>query len=204
MPTDFYDAHMDPAGSALVVAAYAIGMFPTAQLVGRVRGHDPLVEGSKNPGASNVYRTAGRAAGIAVLVGDLAKGVVPTLVALLAYSRSLALACWFAAVLGHVVPLLRPRRGGKGVATAGGGALVLFPLVSVALIALFVLVVKRTRIAALGSLVMAALLPLGIAVVHRRVADTVVGALVAVIIIVRHHGNVSRLLAGTERPMRSR
>ena len=190
--------HMEFGPVALVVASYAVGMFPTAQLVGRSRGHDPLAEGSGNPGASNVYRTAGRTAGLLVLLGDLAKGIVPTAAGWVLGGRGAGLACWLAAVLGHVVPLVRRGRGGKGVATAGGGALVLFPVVSVVLIALFVLVVKRTRIAALGSLVMAGLLPVGAALVHRRIADTAVAAAVAVVVFVRHRENLSRLRAGTE------
>jgi glycerol-3-phosphate acyltransferase PlsY len=195
---------MDSGQVAWVVAAYLSGMFPTAQLVGRASGHDPLAEGSGNPGASNVYRTAGRRAGLVVLLGDMAKGLAPTAAGLIAGGRGLGLACWLAAVLGHVVPLVRGGRGGKGVATAGGGALVLFPAVSVVLVALFVLVVKRTRIAALGSLVMAGLLPVGVAVVHRRLTDVAVSVAVAVVVIARHHGNVSRLLAGTERTVRAR
>lgn len=190
---------MDGGQVAWVVAAYVLGMFPTAQLVGRASGHDPLAEGSGNPGASNVYRTAGRAAGLVVLLGDMAKGIAPTAIGLVAGGRGLGLACWLAAVLGHVVPVVRRGRGGKGVATAGGGALVLFPIVSVVLIVLFVAVVRRTRIAALGSLVMAGLLPVGVAIGHRRVAEIIVSGAVAGVIIARHHGNVSRLLAGTER-----
>lgn len=195
---------MDGGQVAAVVAAYAAGMFPTAQLVGRASGHDPLAEGSGNPGASNVYRTAGRRAGALVLLGDLAKGILPTALGLVAGGRGLGLACWLAAVLGHVVPLVRRGRGGKGVATAGGGALVLFPVVSVVLIALFVVVVKRTHIAALGSLVMAGLLPVGAAVVHRRAVDAAVAAAVAVVVFARHRGNMSRLRAGTERTVDSR
>lgn len=183
---------------AMVAVAYVVGMFPTAQLVGRAFGHDPLREGSGNPGASNVYRTAGRGAGLVVLLGDVAKGGLPTLAALVVGGRGLALVCWVAAVIGHVVPLVRAGRGGKGVATAGGGALVLSPFVAIGLLAVFVVVVRRTKIAALGSLAMAVLLPVGVALVHRRLADTMAAAAVALVVVARHHANVSRILAGTE------
>ncbi len=183
---------------ATVAVAYAAGMFPTAQLVGHRRGHDPLVEGSGNPGASNVYRTAGRGAGAVVLLGDVAKGALPTLVASVVGGRGLALACWVAAVAGHVAPLVRGGRGGKGVATAGGGTFVLAPIVGIGLLAVFALVVWRTRIAALGSLAMAALLPVGMALTHRHLLDTLAAFVVSLVVVARHHTNLSRLLAGTE------
>lgn len=187
-------------GAALgIVGAYAAGTFPSAQLVGRRVGHDPTLEGSRNPGASNVYRTAGRRAGALVLVGDLAKGFVPTAIALAASGRSLAGWCWVAAVLGHVLPLWRVRRGGKGVATAGGGALVLHPLVSVVLIGLFALVVARTRIAAAGSLTMATLLPVGVLAVGRPAHEVLVALAVGALVVVRHQANIRRLVTGNER-----
>lgn len=186
------------AVACAIAGSYAVGTFPTAQLVGRRAGHDPTVEGSGNPGATNVYRTAGRRAGALVLLGDLAKGALPTAVALATSGRTVAGWCWLAAVLGHVVPLWRPRRGGKGVATAGGGALVLHPFASVVLIALFVLVVRRSRMAALGSLAMAVLLAPAVLVEHgAREAAFALG--VGVVIVARHRANIRRMRAGTER-----
>ena len=64
----------------LIPVSYAFGIFPTAQLVAGLLGHDPTEEGSGNPGASNVYRVAGAKAGILVLAGDLIKGFTPALV----------------------------------------------------------------------------------------------------------------------------
>lgn len=182
-----------------IVGAYLAGTFPTAQLVGRRAGHDPTREGSGNPGASNVYRTAGRRAGALVLLGDLVKGALPTALALAASGRWLAGWCWLAAVGGHVLPLWRPRRGGKGVATAGGGALVLHPLGSVGLVALFVVVVRRSRVAALGSLAISFLLPLVVLAERRPAREVLVAAAVSLVVVARHHHNIRRLRAGTER-----
>lgn len=182
-----------------IVGAYLAGTFPTAQLVGRRAGHDPTREGSGNPGASNVYRTAGRRAGALVLLGDLLKGALPTALALGASGRWLAGWCWLASVGGHVLPVWRPRRGGKGVATAGGGALVLHPLGSIGLVALFLLVVRRSRVAALGSLTMAVLLPVVVAAEGRAAREVAVAAGVALVVVARHQGNIRRLWAGTER-----
>ncbi len=191
------------AGAGIVLS-YLVGTFPTAQLVGRRLGHDPLREGSGNPGASNVYRTAGRAAGAFVLLGDAAKGAVPAAIALVASGRPLATWCWLAAVLGHVVSIPRVRRGGKGVATAGGGALVLYPLVSVGLIVVFVLVARRWRVAALASLAMAVPLAPLVALTGHGWRETAAAAAVSLLVIVRHRANIRRLIRGNERAMPTR
>src|SRR5689334_17894800 len=102
----------------LVPLAYLAGMFPTARLVGGRTGHDPTHEGSGNPGASNVYRLAGRRAGAMVFLGDFAKGALAAGVGLAVGGRALGLACGAAAVAGHIAPVTRRFRGGKGVATA--------------------------------------------------------------------------------------
>lgn len=185
-----------------VIGSYAVGMFPTAHLVARRRGHDPTREGSGNPGATNVYRVAGRRAGALVGVGDVAKGVVPTSVALLASGRPLACACFAAAVLGHVFPLARGRRGGKGVATAGGGVAVLYPLAAVALIALFALAVTFSRRVSVGSLAMALALPALVAVSGHPSWEVAVAAGVSLLVIVRHIDNIRRLVRHEERTIR--
>jgi acyl phosphate:glycerol-3-phosphate acyltransferase len=187
-----------PVAVLLVCIAYVVGTFPTAQLVSRRRGHDPTVEGSGNPGATNVYRVAGRRAGLAVAAGDVAKGAVPAGLALLASGRAAAVACWAAAVVGHVFPVHRRRRGGKGVATAGGGALVLYPLVSVVLLASFLVVVRLTRRASLGSLAMAAGLPVLIAVGGGRAWETSAGLGVSALVVARHAPNIRRLIRREE------
>jgi glycerol-3-phosphate acyltransferase PlsY len=189
-------------GILLVVAAYLVGTFPTASLVGARRGVDPSRAGSGNPGATNMYRTAGRRAGALVGLGDIAKGVVPTAVALAVDGRGLATLCWLAAVLGHVLPITRLRRGGKGVATAGGGALVLHPLVAGVLIVVFVLVVWRSRFVSLGSVVMAAGLPFGVAATGRPAGEVAGAALIGLLVVVRHADNLRRLRRGEERPIR--
>ena len=111
----------------LVVPAYLLGTFPTAILVGRREGRDPTQEGSGNPGASNTFRTMGRRAGAIVLAGDVAKGALAAAAGLATGHRAVGVACGLAAVLGHVYPVTRGFRGGKGVATGAGMAIVLLP-----------------------------------------------------------------------------
>jgi glycerol-3-phosphate acyltransferase PlsY len=138
-----------------------------------------------------------------VALGDVAKGAVPTAVGYLVDGRPLATVAWAAAVAGHVAPVTRRLRGGKGVATAAGGAIVLHPLVAVALAAVFGAVARLSRRASMGSLAIAVLLPVGVAVAGRRAWEVVAAAAIGVLVLVRHRGNVQRLLAGTEQTYRT-
>ena len=186
----------------VTVGAYGVGTFPTAQIVGRRLGRDPTREGSGNPGATNVYRTAGRRAGLLVGLVDVLKGAVPAAVGYLVDGRPLATVAWIAAVAGHVLPLTRRLRGGKGVATAAGGAAVLHPLVALALAVVFGVVARATRRASLGSLSIAVLLPVGVAITGRPAWEVVAAAALGALVLVRHGTNLRRLLAGTEQAYR--
>ena len=182
-----------------VVAAYLVGTFPTAQLVARIAGaDDPTREGSGNPGASNVYRIAGKRAGVAVGVIDALKGAVPVGLALLIAGRPEAHAVWVAAVAGHVWPITRRFRGGKGVATAGGGGLVISPIIGLACGVLFFVVVRFGRMAALGSLSIAVAFPFVSAMAGRPGWEVAVGAGVALILVIRHQSNIRRMLHDDE------
>jgi len=178
----------------LVVAAYFVGTFPTALIVGNRIGHNPTTEGSGNPGASNVWRLGGKRAGIIVAVIDGLKGAIPVLIALVVSGRPLAHAVWVAAVAGHVWPVTRKLRGGKGVATAGGGGLAISPLVGLSCAALFLVVVKTGRIAALGSLSIAFAYPVLSLAFGRPGWEVAVGAFVAGILVIRHQSNIRRMI----------
>jgi glycerol-3-phosphate acyltransferase PlsY len=190
-------------GAALVVvAAYLLGTFPTAAMVGRVTGHDPTAEGSGNPGATNVYRTSGRGAGLAVLVIDLAKGALAAGLGLLVGDHLLGLIAGAAAVLGHVAPVGRRFRGGKGVATAAGMAILLYPALSLVMGVVFALTVAVTRRSSVGSLVLAVLLPIGVAVTGHTGTEVLITAGVSLVVIARHHENIRRLIRREEAPVR--
>ena len=194
---------MGAVGPDLLLAApaYLLGTFPTAQLVARRAGHDPTAEGSGNPGASNVYRLAGRSAGAAVFAGDFAKGAVATAVGLRVGGRELAMATGAAAVLGHIFPVTRGFRGGKGVATAAGLAVVLHPVVSGALAGLWLVVAKGAGKASLASLAAAGGLPLGVAVAGRPRWEVLTAAALSGVVVVRHRANIGRLLRNQERSL---
>jgi glycerol-3-phosphate acyltransferase PlsY len=182
----------------LILGSYVLGTFPTAILVGRRKGVDPTKEGSGNPGATNMYRTAGKAAGALVLVGDIVKGLVIPIVGLVVDGRPLAMVCWAAAVVGHIFPVWRKFRGGKGVATAGGGVILLFPYVAAICVAIFVVTVKLTKRGSLGSIIMSAAVPALAAAFGRPGWEVAVAGAVCGVVILRHWSNIKRLVTGRE------
>lgn len=182
----------------VTVAGYLLGLFPTAALVGRRTGHDPAAEGSHNPGASNVYRLSGRSAGAVVLLGDMAKGAAAAGIGLAVGGRGLALASGAAAVLGHMFPVTRRFRGGKGVATASGVTTVLYPLVAVVGLVVFAAVMRLTGRASVGSLTLAVLVPAGVVLSGGAWWEVWVMMALSGLVVIRHHGNIRRLLARDE------
>ncbi|MAT37171.1 MAG: acyl-phosphate glycerol 3-phosphate acyltransferase [Acidimicrobiaceae bacterium] len=187
----------------LVVVSYFIGTFPSAHLVAGRVGLDPTKRGSGNPGAANVYRIVGQWSGIAVFFADFLKGVLAASIGYAAGGKYLGVICWGAATLGHVAPLTRRLRGGKGVATAGGGAIVLFPIAAAICFGIFFVVAKTTRKASLGSITIASLLPLLIFAFGASTREILFTVGLSVLIILRHYQNIQRLLSGTESSFKS-
>ena len=191
----------------LLIPAYLLGTFPTAHLVGRVVGRNPSTEGSKNPGATNMYRLAGRIAGAFVLLGDILKGVAATLIALLLAPRSVALGCAIAAVIGHIAPITRKFRGGKGVATYGGSSLVLWPYTALGTILLWLIITKWSGRPSVGSLVAVPLLPVGITIEYALGRwhwwEPVSYASLALLVVCMHRDNIQRLINREEKRMQN-
>lgn len=190
------------AAVALVAAAYAIGTFPTALLVGRRRGFDPTSQGSGNPGASNTTRVGGIRAGVLVLAGDLGKGAAAAGAGYAYSGRGLAWVAGAAAVAGHMWPATRRFRGGKGVATGAGVGLVCAPVAFAVLAPVFGLVAVLSRKAALGSIAIAVLLPVAVALLRHSAGEVAIAAAIAVAVVWRHEDNIRRLLSGTETGVR--
>jgi glycerol-3-phosphate acyltransferase PlsY len=186
----------------VAVAAYLLGGIPIGLLVGRAKGIDDIRKyGSGNIGATNVLRVIGVKAGLTVWALDCVKGALPVLIA----RHALGLEGWWlglvalAAVLGHCFsPYLR-FTGGKGVATGLGTMLSLYWLSGVCGLALFILIVWRSRYISLGSVVAALSVPVFMALYGMPAGYIVGSALTALLIVFQHRGNIQRLRAGTER-----
>lgn len=183
----------------LIGAAYLIGSIPTGLLLGKAYGIDVRKKGSGNIGATNLYRTVGRKVGIITLIGDCLKGLLPVL--LVSYSALPAeYAAWvgLAAFCGHVFSAFLKFKGGKGVATALGVFLALAPAAVAVAIALFTVLMILWRYVSLGSIAAAAIMPLAVYFMGGSGTVTLVTLAIAVIVIIRHHENIGRLLSGTE------
>lgn len=189
------------AALALVVS-YLLGAVPTSYLVGRVfRGIDLREHGSKNLGATNLYRTLGWKFAVPVGLFDIAKGAIPVLVFAPAASESrlLALGCGIAAVLGHVFSVFVRFRGGKGVATAAGVVAGLAPLAVGIAALVWIAIVFGTGYVSLGSISAAAVLPIAVLLVRPGDWQLFSGvAAIAAAVVYLHRANIRRLAAGTE------
>jgi acyl phosphate:glycerol-3-phosphate acyltransferase len=185
-----------------IVGSYLAGSIPFGLLVGKLKGVDIRTVGSKNIGATNVARTLGKPFGALVLLLDALKGLLPTLAArhLLLLDGNFVALVGMAAILGHVFPVWLRFRGGKGVATASGAFGVLAPMAAAAALAVFIAVVWSTRLVSLGSLA-ATLALVGTAAWHEPTLVKEATAAVAAVIVLKHHANITRLRAGTERSL---
>lgn len=181
-----------------VVAAYLLGSIPFAYLAGLTRGVDIRTVGSRNVGATNVFRTLGRRIGVAVMVLDIAKGAVAVVVAEAITDSPWPVIAAGAAILGHVFPVWLRFRGGKGVAVAGGAVLALAPVPALITVAIWFVLVALTRYVSVGSIAGAIAFPL-LVILFGEDTPTIVFAIVAgAAVVVKHRANIQRLLNGTE------
>ena len=180
----------------LIPGAYLLGSLSSAIILCRLRGlPDPRSQGSGNPGATNVLRYGGKGTALAVLLGDLLKGLLPTLAAV-----ALGLPAWAigGVALGHVFPVFFGFRGGKGVATALGAiAGIAWPL-ALALVGCWLVTAGVFRISSLAAIVASLVAPALAAAWLDEPAYTVAIGLMSLLLLVRHRANIRRLLAGTE------
>lgn len=180
------------------VVGYLLGSIPFGYIAGRIRGVDLRTAGSGNIGAANAFRNLGRGWGIAVMVGDVGKGVAGALIGRWLTDGAWPILAGAAVMLGAIFPVWLRFKGGKGVAAGGGVMIGLFPLVSALLVPLWLLLVLTTRITSLASIVCAlALTPLVAAFGYDWPYLALAGAMSA-LVVYRHRANIGRLLSGTE------
>ena len=192
----------------LIILAYLIGSIPTAVWVSkRIYGIDIREHGSGNAGATNTFRILGKKAGSVVMAGDMLKGFLAVKLSLLSsFSWSseaitnLQVFLGLAAVVGQIFPIWADFRGGKGIATLFGMILSIQPLVAISLIGVFFLMLYLTRYVSLSSISASIAFPLLILVIFNEpeVSYRVFAIATAVLVVLTHHKNINRLLAGNE------
>ena len=201
----------------VAVMAYLLGSIPFGYLLVRIfRGEDIRLTGSGNIGATNVARSGAKGLGIGTLILDTLKGFAAVLLAAILVRRQfpphmicgnpliearmhgMSIAALFA-VLGHVFPVWLKFKGGKGVATALGVFCLLFPKAILVSLVIFILVAVVTRYVSLGSILAAISFPIAAYFLEypNRLALVLVSA-TSLIVVLKHHQNIIRLLAGTE------
>ncbi len=183
----------------LAILAYLLGSLSFAILLSHLAGlGDPRAAGSGNPGATNMLRVAGKKLALLTLLGDLSKGLLPVAVAWAA-GFNLQEQAWIglAAVVGHLYPVFFRFQGGKGVATAAGMLLGLYPPAAVLALAAWALTFKLSRTSSLASLTATPLtLPL---LAWQQPAALLPMSVLTLLIVWRHRSNLRDLLAGRER-----
>jgi glycerol-3-phosphate acyltransferase PlsY len=196
--------------ATVLIASYLLGSIPFGYLAGRLAGIDIRKAGSGNIGATNVVRVLGKSYGYPVFVLDFLKGLGAVKISVLIAMRLewsspgiFGIVAAVSTVIGHCFPLWLKFRGGKGIATSAGALFGLMPLAMLIGAAIWILVFWLTRYVSVASVAAAVALPLVIAVMT-RLNQSYGKALfysslcIAVVVIWRHHSNLSRLMRGRE------
>jgi acyl phosphate:glycerol-3-phosphate acyltransferase len=195
----------DPLGSlaytwpfyAAAVIGYLIGSIPFGLILTKLAGLGDIRSiGSGSIGATNVLRTGRKGLALATMLLDVGKGAVVVLVAKMC-GPDIAVLAGGGAMLGHCFPVWLKFNGGKGVATGAGILLAIAPLVGVTVFAIWLVVVAATRYSSLGALV-ACLVAAIFAYYLANLQIAELAALIAVLIFIRHHQNIRRLIKGEE------
>ncbi|HEY0455555.1 MAG TPA: glycerol-3-phosphate 1-O-acyltransferase PlsY [Verrucomicrobiae bacterium] len=197
------------------ILAYVLGSIPTGYIVARVKGLDIRNVGSGNIGATNVFRTLGKPAGIFVLVVDGLKGyaaaawMVDLIQARIANPaveiEHLRLVAGLCVVLGHNYTFWLKFKGGKGIATSAGALAAMVPWALVVILSIFIIVLAATRYVSLGSICASLALPFATWITggqhfleHGSLTMISVTTAMGILAIYKHRANIRRLIEGTE------
>jgi len=185
----------------ILIVIYLIAAVPTGIVLARVMGYEDVRDkGSGNIGATNVYRVAGKLAGVLTLAGDILKGFLPLLACktwLAPTSAQLGIACAMA-IVGHCYPVYLKFSGGKGIATALGIFLVMSPIAVLGAAIVFGITVATTRFISLGSVLAAMSAPLLVLMLNQPQPIFLATLFIAALIVWRHRSNIKRLMDGSE------
>ena len=185
----------------ILIVIYLIAAVPTGIVLARVMGYEDVRDkGSGNIGATNVYRVAGKLAGVLTLAGDILKGFLPLLACktwLAPTSAQLGITCAMA-IVGHCYPVYLKFSGGKGIATALGIFLVMSPIAVLGAAIVFGITVATTRFISLGSVLAAMSAPLLVLMLNQPQPIFLATLFIAALIVWRHRSNIKRLMDGSE------
>ncbi len=202
----------------LILLSFLIGSVPTGAIIARIKGVDLRKVGSGNIGATNVLRALGKEAALITLFGDIAKGLIPVIIARHLFldidiqvvhfagldkfvTKPLILIegiAGLSAILGHNYSIFLKFKGGKGVATSIGVVLALSPHVAVITVTIWMFTLARSGYSSLSSLISFGLLPLSIYIADRSDEKIIIAFVIAILIFIRHIPNIKRLINGTE------
>ena len=182
---------------AQILICYCIGSVMSAIWVARwFKLPDPRSFGSKNPGATNMMRSANPKAAALTFILDIIKGVLTTQIALNSgYDIQHAYICGIAATLGHIFPAFHHFRGGKGVATHFGVVVTVYPVIGLIALCIWVVTLYLSKNSGLSAIVCAIITPLLVSLYSNHMILIITNTLMSILIIVSHHKNIYGLLS---------
>jgi len=197
---------------SITILSYLLGSIPFGIIICKLwKGIDIREYGSKNPGATNVYRAIGPIPALIVLLLDISKGLIATLLISriiidqpVLNQTSLMIIAGLVVILGHIFPVFASFKGGKGVATGLGVLISLAPVELIFALLPFLIIVAITRYVSLGSLCSALFILLALIFekyyLHKPVADELLIAVLVlnIFLFYTHRSNIKRLFNGTE------
>jgi len=195
----------------IIVVSYLLGSFPTSIIFGKLfRGIDIRDYGSGNAGGTNAFRVMGWKIGVSVMVIDVAKGLIATVLVSQIRMDSISLApvylqiiAGFSAVIGHIWTIFAGFHGGKGVGTAAGMLIGLYPIAFIFVFIIFLIVLFSTRYVSVSSMTAAISLPIVLLVLDAlgrpyKPPLLILSIIIAILIVFTHRSNIKRLMAGNE------
>ena len=185
----------------IVLFAYLVGSLSSGIIISQIfKLPDPRTMGSKNPGATNVMRTGNKKAAIFTLLGDLLKGTLVLMLAKnLGFENFIIVCVALAVLIGHIYPVFYKFQGGKGVATAVGILIALNLKLALIVVCIWLAVFFISRYSSLSAIVASISAPLiGFFIMKDQSIYCVAYALITIIILLKHHTNIKKLISGTE------